>query len=100
MLQRILSEPSKFLATIQVGITLAGFFASASPATGIASVLSGVFLSYNIPYAYEISLVIVTIILSYITLVFGELFPKRVALQKAEVIARFSIRDNHYGRFN
>lgn len=91
MLQRILSEPSKFLATIQVGITLAGFFASASAATGIASVLSGVFLSYNIPYAYEISLVIVTIILSYITLVFGELFPKRVALQKAEVIARFSI---------
>lgn len=92
LLQKILSEPSKLLATIQVGITLAGFFASASAATGIAGDLSKVLMGFNIPYAYQISLVFVTIALSYITLVFGELFPKRIALQKAETIAMFSIR--------
>lgn len=91
-LLKLLDEPSKFLATVQVGITLAGFLASASAATNISKHLSYVLDKFNIPGSDEISVVVITILLSYITLVFGELFPKRIALQKSEQIAMFSIR--------
>jgi putative hemolysin len=87
LLVKLISEPSRFLATIQVGITLAGFLASASAATSISERLSGVLNRFDIPGSEEISVVVITIILSYITLVFGELFPKRIALQKSEEIA-------------
>lgn len=85
----LIEDPSNFLATIQVCITLAGFFSSASAATSIATR----FESYlgDGAFAKELSIIIVTIILSYITLVFGELYPKRIALQKSEAIARFSV---------
>ena len=73
---RLIEKPTKFLSTIQVGITLAGFFNSASAATGIADDLSR-FISY-LPYSKQIAIIFVTIILSYITLVFGELFPKEL----------------------
>ncbi|MFB1097741.1 MULTISPECIES: hemolysin family protein [Terribacillus] len=89
MLQKLIADPSKFIATIQVGITLAGFFSSASAATGLADRFAGVL--GDIPYAQQISVVVITVLLSYVTLVFGELFPKRVALQNAEKIARFSV---------
>lgn len=89
LLQKLIADPSKFIATIQVGITLAGFFSSASAATGLANRFAGVLR--DIPYAQQISVVVITILLSYVTLVFGELFPKRVALQNAEKIARFSV---------
>ncbi|QXE01212.1 hemolysin family protein [Terribacillus sp. DMT04] len=89
MLEKLIADPSKFIATIQVGITLAGFFSSASAATGLADRFAGVL--GDIPYAQQISVVVITILLSYVTLVFGELFPKRVALQNAEKIARFSV---------
>lgn len=92
LLEKLLQEPTKFLSTIQVGITLAGFFSSASAATGISGNVGIVLTNLGVPYANQLSLVIVTMILSYITLVFGELFPKRVALQKAEAIAMFSVR--------
>lgn len=87
MLQRLLKEPTKFLSTIQVAITLSSFFASASAATGISKPLGVLFLKLHIPYSTQISLIVVTIILSYFTLVFGELVPKRVALQKSEGIS-------------
>ncbi|NFV11631.1 hemolysin family protein [Clostridium sp. FAM 1755] len=92
LLIKLMNEPTKFLSTIQVGITLAGFFSSASAATGISEDLALYLNQLNIPYSRQIALVIVTIILSYITLVFGELFPKRIALQKSEIIALFSVR--------
>lgn len=92
LLTKLLSEPSRFLATIQVGITLAGFFASASAATGISQYLSSFLKRFDIPGSDQISLVVITIILAYITLVFGELLPKRIALQKSEEIAMFSIK--------
>lgn len=92
LLEKLMEEPSKLLATIQVGITLAGFLSSASAATGISSKLSHVLHQYNIPYGENIALILVTLILSYFTLVFGELFPKRIALQKSEAIAMFSVR--------
>lgn len=87
MVQRLLKEPNKFLSTIQVAITLSGFFASGSAATGISKHLAALFIKLHIPYSNQISFVVVTIILSYFTLVFGELIPKRVALQKSEVIS-------------
>lgn len=92
MLLELLNEPNKFLSTIQVGITLAGFFSSASAATGISDIMGKQLMQIGIPYAGEISLVVVTLILSYFTLVFGELFPKRVALKKSEAIAMFAVR--------
>ncbi|EAE4386061.1 HlyC/CorC family transporter [Listeria monocytogenes] len=90
MLAKLVDDPSKFLATIQVGITLAGFFSSASAATSIATRLESVFGRSS--FAKELSIIVVTIVLSYITLVFGELYPKRLALQKSEKIARVSVR--------
>ncbi|EUJ20770.1 hypothetical protein G161_04665 [Listeria monocytogenes FSL F6-684] len=81
MLAKLVDDPSKFLATIQVGITLAGFFSSASAATSIATRLESVFGGSS--FAKELSIIVVTIVLSYITLVFGELYPKRLALQKS-----------------
>jgi putative hemolysin len=92
LLLKLMDEPTKFLSTIQVGITLAGFFSSASAATGISNDMAVFLDKYSIPYSAQISLIVVTIILSYITLVFGELFPKRLALQKSEAIAMFSIK--------
>lgn len=90
LLERLIADPSKFMAAIQVGITLATFFSSASAATGVAGYFAGVLA--GIPYAKEISIIGVTILLSYITLVFGELFPKRVAIQNAEQVAMFAVR--------
>ena len=91
LLDNLLQEPSKFLSTIQVGITLAGFFASASAATGLSQYLSNVLQPLNIPYSNQISMILITFLLSYITLVFGELIPKRIALRNSENIALSSV---------
>lgn len=81
----LLEDSDDFLATIQVAITLAGFLSSASAATSFAER----FQQYlpDFPGASTVAIVVVTMILSYITLVFGELFPKQVALQMPEKIA-------------
>jgi putative hemolysin len=92
LLENILFDPTKFLSTIQVGITLAGFFSSAYAATGLADDLQQFLYRLNVPYSGEISLVLITLALSYITLVFGELVPKQIALRKTESIALFAIR--------
>lgn len=92
LIERLLQEPTKFLSTVQVGITLASFFSSASAATGISNVFGNSLETLNIPYAHEISLIVVTIILSYITLVFGELLPKRLALQNSQKIAMYAVK--------
>lgn len=92
LLEKLMNEPSSFLATIQVGITFASFFSSASAATGVSAEISRILSRYNIPYINQISLIGVTIILSYITLVFGELVPKRIALKKSEKKALSSAR--------
>lgn len=92
LLEDLMNEPSNFLSTIQVGITLAGFFASASAATGVSGQLANLLDSLSVPYSSNVAQIVVTILLSYVTLVFGELFPKRIALKKAEAIAMFSIK--------
>lgn len=84
------SQPAKFLATIQVGITLAGFLGSAFAADNFSEPLVDwlVSIGVKIPVATldAFSVIFITLILSYFTLVFGELVPKRVAMQKAEAI--------------
>jgi putative hemolysin len=96
LLVKLLEEPSKFLATIQVGITMAGFLASASAAVSISEHVAKTIRSLGISFitsaSDEISLVLVTIILSFITLVLGELLPKRIAMQNAEGIAMFAVK--------
>lgn len=92
LLQTLFEDSTKFLSTIQVAITLAGFFSSASAATGISQVLGGWIARFGIPYSNTIAVVVVTIILSYFTLVFGELVPKRIALQKAEAFSLFVVQ--------
>ena len=94
LILNLLEEPTKFLSTIQMAITLSGFLASASAAASFSKPLGTFLLKYGIPYPYSenISLVLVTILLSFFTLVFGELVPKRVALQKAESISLFCVK--------
>ena len=91
MLENLMKEPSKFLSTIQVGITLAGFFASASAATGLSQYLSIHLSKLKVPYSGQISMILITFVLSYITLVFGELIPKRIALRSSEKTALASV---------
>ena len=76
-------DPNRFLATVQIGITLAGFLASATAAVSIAEPLVGP-LGFLGETAEPVAIVVVTLVLSYVSLVFGELAPKRVALQRAE----------------
>lgn len=82
---RLLDNSDDFLATIQVAITFAGFLSSASAATSFADEFSS--WLPNFPGADTFAIVVVTLILSYFTLVFGELFPKQIALQMPEQIA-------------
>jgi putative hemolysin len=83
VLARLARDPNRFLATIQIGITLAGFLASASAAVSLAKPLQAR-LSLFGEAAEAVAIVAVTVMLSYLTLVFGELAPKRVAMQRAE----------------
>ena len=91
---KMVKEPSKFLATIQIGITLAGFlssaFASESFADDLAPILNDL-MPIGLATWNSISIVLITIILSYFTLVFGELVPKRIAMKNYEKIAYGSV---------
>lgn len=89
--EKMLKNPSKFLATIQIGITLAGFLTSAFASEAFADDLAPILYSWLPQIRLEIwksvAIVIITIILSFITLVFGELVPKRLAMKYDEKIA-------------
>ncbi len=90
-LARLTSEPARFLATIQVAITLSGFLGSAFAAENFSGVLVDWVLSLGVPISAEVldsvAVILITIVLSYFTLVFGELVPKQVAMRKAEPLA-------------
>lgn len=90
-LARLTSQPARFLATIQVAITLAGFLGSAFAAENFSGVLVNWLLGMGVKLSAEvlnsIAVVFITIVLSYFTLVFGELVPKQVAMRKAESLA-------------
>ncbi len=90
-LAKLTNQPARFLATIQVAITLSGFLGSAFAAENFSGVIVDWLIGLGVPISAEIldsiSVVFITVVLSYFTLVFGELVPKQVAMRKAESLA-------------
>lgn len=90
---KIIEEPTRFLSTIQIGITLAGFLGSAFAADNFAEKVSEFFIkTFGVPQSYKgtmntVAVVAVTLILSYFTLILGELVPKRIAMKHKEKLA-------------
>lgn len=84
-------EPARFLATIQVAITLSGFLGSAFAADNFSDPIVKWLMSFDLPISEEtldaVAVVVITVILSFVTLVFGELVPKRLAMRKSESLA-------------
>jgi putative hemolysin len=91
VLARLVRDPNRFLATTQIGITLAGFLASAAAAVSLAQPLVGP-LAFLGSAAEPVAIVLITVVLSFLTLVFGELAPKRIAMQRAEGWALLAAR--------
>lgn len=91
LLYHLISEESRFLSTIQIGITLAGFLASAFAADHFSDRFAHFLYTLGIPFSIDVldvvSVIFITAVLSFFTLVFGELVPKKIALQKPEMIA-------------
>jgi putative hemolysin len=87
--QRLLSDPNRFLAAVQVGVTLAGFFSAAFGASTLSEPLARWLESRGLSEGLSgtLALILVTIAISYLSLVVGELTPKRLALQRAEGFA-------------
>jgi len=83
--QRLLHDPDSFLSAIQVGITLAGFFNSASASQSFVGLLAPVL--GGLPGAQTVATIIVTILVAYVSLVLGELYPKQLAIQVPEAYA-------------
>ncbi len=90
-LEKLTNEPARFLATIQVAITLSGFLGSAFAAENFSGVLVDWLVGLGVPISPNvldsIAVVFITIVLSYFTLVFGELVPKQIGMRKAESLA-------------
>ena len=90
-IMKLTENPSNFLSTIQIGVTLAGFLTSASASQSFATMLANAISKLNLPIPISVisgfSVVIITIIMSYFSLVLGELAPKRMAMQRPEPIA-------------
>ncbi|WP_072500297.1 hemolysin family protein [Olsenella phocaeensis] len=83
-------HPGDFLAVIQVGITLVGFFSSAFAATSLSGPLASQLASWGVPMdlAHVLATVLITLLVSYISIVVGELVPKRIAMADAEGVAK------------
>lgn len=90
-LSKLTEQPAKFLATIQVAITLAGMLSSAYAAESFADPLVAMLVAANVnipePILQSVCVLLITVILAYFNLVFGELVPKRVAMKKSEALA-------------
>ena len=90
---KIITEPTRFLSTIQIGITLAGFLGSAFAADNFAQGLSDFIIkAFNVSPKFSgaintVAVIVITLILSYFTLVLGELVPKRIAMKHKEKLA-------------
>jgi putative hemolysin len=91
---RLSDNPRRFLATIQVGVTLSGFFASAFGAVSLVRIMENVFR--EIPFltgaASTLAFIVVTVLIAFITLIFGELVPKTLAIESADKIALVTAR--------
>ena len=91
LIQKVTKDSTQFLATIQVGITLAGFFTSATAASQLSTPFSNLLVPMIGKAGETVAFIGVTIVIAFISLVFGELVPKRVGLRNAEGIALSSI---------
>ena len=96
LLKKLLSEPGRFLATIQIGITLGSMLSSAFASESFSDRLVGLIKLTGIPVPdavlKSISVIVISMILSYFSLVIGELVPKRIAMKKEEDISLFAVR--------
>ena len=94
-LSKLTAQPARFLSTIQVAITLAGFLGSAFASENFSDGLADWLISLGVAIPHgtldTICVIIITLILSYFTLIFGELVPKRIAMKKTEAVARFTV---------
>ena len=96
LIEGLFEDSTKFLSTIQVAITFAGFYSSASAAAGLAPYVAEWLQNFEIPYSSGIARNGLTLILMFFNLVFGELVPKRIALQKAEAFSMLTVMPIHY----
>ena len=90
-LAKLTAQPARFLSTIQIAITLSGFLGSAFAADNFSDVLVSALVKAGVGISpttlNSISVILITLILSYFTLIFGELVPKRVAMKNSEKLA-------------
>lgn len=86
---RLREDPSRFLSAVQIGVTFAGFFAASYGGATLAVALQRVLVGWGLRegVAGTLALVAVTLVVSYVSLVFGELVPKRLAMQRPEAVA-------------
>lgn len=87
----ILKEPSRFLSTVQIGITLASFFNVAIAARNITPTFAHFLEQYDCPWADQVAFILIVLFLCYLTLVFGEFVPKRMVVRSPEKFAFFAI---------
>jgi putative hemolysin len=98
LLVRMVENPNRFLSTIQVGITLAGYLGSAFAASSFASYLVDWlydrlgFRALPLSVLNTLSIIVITLIISFFSITFGEMVPKRIAMQKPLAVARVSIK--------
>ena len=81
-------DPNRFLSAVQIGVTVAGFFSAAFGASTLAPSFAPVFEGMGLPAPDTVSLVVTTLVVSYLSLVLGELVPKRLALQRSVTVAK------------
>ena len=88
-IERLTSDPNRFLSAVQIGVTLSGFLSAAFGGATLASGLAPVFVGWGMPasVADPLALVVITIVISYFSIVIGELSAKRLAMQRAEGFA-------------
>jgi putative hemolysin len=88
---RLRENPNRFLAAVQIGVTLAGFFSAAYGGSTLAEPLGAALSGWGVPAgaAGTVALVVVTALISFVSLVLGELVPKRLALQRSEGVSLF-----------
>jgi putative hemolysin len=88
--RKLRADPNRFLASVQVGVTVAGFFASAYGGSTLSGPLADLLTRWGVPAgaAGTVAFIAVTAFISYLSLVLGELVPKRLALQRPEAVSR------------
>lgn len=88
-IQRLVGNPNLFLSSVQIGVTLSGFLSAAFGGATLAASLSPVLITWGVPesIANTVALVLITVVISYFSIVIGELSAKRLAMQRAESFA-------------